>query len=1083
MLGSTIKYKKVIMKHNLGKTKKALVALALSATCVLSGVPMLRATRPYVQAAYYQSAKTDIIKNGDFKTKTDKGDNFPASIDGNNWSVHVPEDVSCGVIDTSSTKYSYGLSTKPIPSTNISDPDNYILMFRGASNATGATSGYVASDNATLEADKFYEISVYAMTQGTGRGEIYSPELDMSIPVTTKNWGKYTFYVQTDSFETKSFSLQLKFSKGDGFGAAFYDHIVVSEVSEADYLDAASTGTSAKKSFQRTALASFKNANFENDLNFWTVEGGNGVSEIYVNTKEYINTKINSIFGSTSNNADNFDGSANTSKSLFFVNSSAVTESKTISSTKDNDDPAKDNSLTIGQHGLYRLSFVLKTGDSTSGLNATLTPVKESLSAKAVSQTTLKGSSSADARNGFSVVSFYIKGSSECDEKVALKMSIGTEKGWAVVDNIVLEAITSSEFSAKSTSSNTMELSSQTDTSSINNGQFNFATISSLSDSYTINSDGSVSMNYPLSPANWTMSKSSSEALSSGIVRVGHFLSDGAKKPHDKFSTITNPGANYAFYKDFYNLNRGDYSEEQENVLMVRSSTSDDVSFTSSSVSVSANSKSSQSKVTFFVGVNTYRNAKAYVKFVDSNNKTIAIFDNIQTSGEWKQLYFYLTNGISSTNVKMVVGVHGNTAEAQCAFFDCAGYLSSEKVVANSTSLSVNLYENSFDTAKLDGSRNSTDALYFDTIKISNKNECYANVYSKLNDPNLPTRRTSTSALALHNTFENSYQSIATSYTYSLKKDSYYKFSAWIRTDELVGDGAGMMEIVTLDSDGNIVEDEENKNIFAKIITPEVEADDEENGYKLYTIYILAESDQDVKLVFSLGTSEKTVTGKMYIDSFTVTDVESSEYVGKTSDDYTVVSKVVEKAAESDEDSSSTSSATADINIWALVSSLLLVVALGFAIAGYLLRRVPKKQKHEKVKKADYKKSPKAINEKQIKAELKSKRESSLDTLNTQLATLQSEYDNLKAEYDSKATGEEAVDAKLYSEYTKKLNKISERMEYLQSAVTYLSSTSNIKSSEKFEIKSKKKQVEKEFNALKNSKTGKDTKPQSKKGK
>lgn len=1070
------------MKHNLGKTKKALVALALSATCVLSGVPMLRYSHPSVQAAYYQSVKTDIIKNGDFKTKTDRGENFPASVDGNNWTVSVPEDVSCGVIDTSSSN-SYGLTNKPKPSTNISDPDNFILMFRGASNATGQTSGYVTSDSATLEADKFYEISVYAMTQGNGSGTIYSPELDMSLNVTTSEWSKYTLYVQTDSFEAKNFTLQLKFKKGNDAGAVFYDHIVVSEVAEADYLDAANAGTSAKKSFQRTALTSFKNSDFEQDLDFWTVEGGNGASDIYVNTKDYINSQINSIFETTGNNADVFDGNASTSKSLFFLNSAAVAEAKTISSVTDDKDNAKDNTLTIYQHGLYRLSFVLKTGGETSGLTATLTPTNDDLASKAISQSTLKGSSSTDARNGFSVVSFYIKGSSESDEKVSLKLSLGTEKGWAVVDNIVLEAVTSSELSSKTSSSNTLDLSSMADTSNIKNGQFNFATIDSLSNSYTIGTDGSIVMNYPLVPTSWTVSKSTSETLSSGIVRIGHFLADGSRNPQDRYSTITNPGANYAFYKDFYNLNKGDYAEDTENVLMVRSSTAEDVSYTSSAVTVSSNSNSSQSKVTFFVGVSTYKNAKAYVKFVDSNNKTIAIFDNINTNGDWKQLYFYLTNGISSTDVKMVVGVHGSSSEAQSAFFDCAGYLASEKVVANSTSLSVNLYENKFDTARMDGNKRSQDALGFDITEISNKNECSAKIYNKLDDPDLPTRKSSTSVLTLHNTFENSYQTLATSYTYSLKKGSYYKFCAWIRTDELSSEGAGRMEVVTLDSDGNIVVDEENTNVFKKIVTPEVEEDDEENGYKLYTIYILAEADQNVKLLFSLGTSDEPATGKMYIDSYTVTDVDSSEYVGKTSDDYTIVSKVVEKTDDTTTDDTTTEhSHSSDVNIWIIASSLLLVVALGFAIAGYLLRRVPKKQKHEKTKKAEYKKSPKAINEKQIKAELKSKRENSLEGLNAQLTSLQEEYDSIKAEYDSKSTGDEAVDGKLYSEYAKKLNKVKDRMEYLQSAVTYLQSNQNIKSSERSEIKSKKKQVEKEFNALKNPKETKtEDKPQGKK--
>ncbi len=1063
------------MKHNLGKTKKALVALALSATCVLSGVPMLRYSHQNVQAAYsyYQSPTTTIIKNGDFKTKTSKGDNSPASIDGNNWTVKVSENVVCGVIDTSSSNQ-YGLTTVPKPSTSISDRDNYVLMFRGATETAVTTDKeYVESDSATLEADKFYEISVYAMTQGSGAGTISSSELGMSLSVTATEWCKYTLYVQTDSFQSKSFTLRLSFNKGNNFGAVFYDHIIVSEISEADYLGAdESINTVKKNSFQRNSLTSFKNSNFENSLEeYWTVEGGNGVSKIYADTKQNINTQINKIFGTTGSPANAFDG--DTTNSLFFINEDSVTESKTISSVTNDTDSTKDNSLTIPQHGLYRLSFILKTGGDTSGLKATLKPANEEISA--LEQSSLKSSSSSDARNGFTVVSFYIKGSCEQDEKVSLKMSLGTEKGWAIVDNIVFEAITTSELSSKTSTSNTLDLSTMTDTSDIKNGQFNFATIDSLSDNYII-TDGSVSLKYPLSPTNWTISKSSSETFSSGIVRIGQFISG---------SSIKNPGANSAYYEDFASLNSGEYSEDKENVLMVRSSTKEDVSYTSSAVTVSTNSKSSQTKVTFTVGVNTNGTSNAFVKFVDSNDKTLAIFDNINTQDQWKQLYFYLTNGISSTNVKMIVGVHGSSNGQQCAFFDCARYLSSEKVVEGSTSLSVNLYENNFSTAKMNNGQRTQEALGFNTTKLSNVNECSTNIYTKLDSPNLPTRPSSTSALALQNYYENSYQTIATNYTYSLKNKSYYKFCAWIKTEDLSSAGFGRMEVVTLDSDGNIIEDEENTNIFKKIVTPET-GDDEENGYKLYTIYVLAEADQNVKLLFSLGTSDNPTAGKMYIDSFTVTDVESSEYIGKTSDDYTIVSKVVEQPEEDDTETDDTTNQTtaSEVNIWILSSSILLVIALGFAIAGYLLRRIPKKQKHEKVKKSEYKKSPKAINEKQIKAELKSKREISLENLNSRLASLQEEYDSIKAEYDSKSTGDETTDGKLYSEYTKELNKVNDKIEYLQSAVTYLQSNQNIRSSERSEIKSKKKQVEKEFNALKNPKKQKtEDKPKSKKKK
>ena len=55
----------------------------------------------------------------------------------------------------------------------------------------------------------------------------------------------------------------------------------------------------------------------------------------------------------------------------------------------------------------------------------------------------------------------------------------------------------------------------------------------------------------------------------------------------------------------------------------------------------------------------------------------------------------------------------------------------------------------------------------------------------------------------------------------------------------------------------------------------------------------------------------------------------------------------------------------------------------------------------------------------------------------------------------------------MYAEHTKKINKLNKEIDYLSSAVTFVSDENNIKLSEAKEIKKRKKEVEEEFMRMK----------------
>ena len=225
----------------------------------------------------------------------------------------------------------------------------------------------------------------------------------------------------------------------------------------------------------------------------------------------------------------------------------------------------------------------------------------------------------------------------------------------------------------------------------------------------------------------------------------------------------------------------------------------------------------------------------------------------------------------------------------------------------------------------------------------------------------------------------------------------------------------------------------------------------------------------EIKVLLGLGNEENLTKGAVYFDDLKVVDITEENYAAQTANDTTLVSKVITvQSSPTDKDNNSENTTPSEINIFALLSSIILVVALCLAIAGYLIRRIPKK-KIAKIEKSTYTKSPRAIDEKEVKRELKAAREKELEETNKKLAELTETRDKLQAEYEELLSKEEnqSKKEKLYVDHTKKINKLNKEIDYLSSAVTYVSEETNIKIAEAKEIKRRKKQVEAEFIKMK----------------
>lgn len=1091
------------MKKKLNYTKKILLilVLAISAFFFNSYALVNLYTSAVTEFASSNYGSTSIeIKNGKFTSHKTQGEGLPDSVD--DWSV--AEDVLetstiSGIINVdrekfSATKYN-GIPKnpeKPGDNDTNSNFDNYILAM--VSNGGLPTKyGYISS-KINLDNDKFYAIRIFCKTDNGARASIYTTLSRDDEDVNTNNfvnistngrWEEYYFLVATDSFDTfNDFQIELRiggYRETTSAGSVFFDQVEIVEIANRDFYSANDKTFNIKKlNFDNDYIEGFKNSDFENNLEGFTVETNN--SDAKVNTNVYSASAINELLVKNfeldrDNYANNNTGIEGDNKELLIMN---VDETATIIKTNE------DNRIKIEQNGFYRLSLLMKTGNiSTGGLDITLTNTSEIISGQdaiSKSQTNLT-SSSGGAYNGFTRVDFYIRGNAWKDCELEMIIKLGTEEtkvsGWAIIDNITLQKISGVEY-AKGSDTNQLNLSSNiTDTSDITNGSFNF--VSSKTSNIT----------YPAIPQDWTASDNLLNNLinnkdSSGVIRVREEYFNKDSKNYGLYS-YQNPGPNNSEISGLPTSAALTY----ENVLMVRNALAEDVYYKSSSssnITLSENSISSPTIVKLSVAVKTLNNSKAFIKVV-SGDDTIASIDQI-SANEWTTYSIYIKNGMASKNINLVLGTHAkeNTGDNDSyAFFDHVTYKSSETdfnltnflspksendIKKYKNAIYVDLLENGFynhSNQIVSGNVYKQDSLL--VYKNEENSAQYNGIINTAGNDSLKVREDAIdkNILVINNSTPG-VQILKTIDTYELTENSYYEFSVWMKTSTLTGVGnnfGAYFELVSIDEEGNIIENSSNKNKFTNISVTETE----NNGWVKYSIYVLAETKQNVKVLLGLGNENCETQGSVYFDDLRIVEIDQAEYASVKQDKNTLVSKVIEEPKEEDDNNSSNDGENNNdngINIWALLSSIILVIALILAIVGYSIRKIPKR-KIAKIKAGEYEKSPFAVDEYEIKRELKLSREQKVVDLNKELEQLEQQKIDVVAKYEkeTKDIQDEKEKNKVLINQTKDINKIDKQIAYLQSALTYITDPVNIRNEETRIINERKKQSKEEFIKIK----------------
>ena len=1027
-----------------------MVCLAMLLSCCYS---LLTLNNAY---AYNYSKSSEVeITNGDFTGYSQGTKGQPYSIENNSWTVNVDSSVTVGVISTGDEDFEenngFTLDENPKTDEAITNADDYILMFKtNRDDESLRGKGNVTSKETTLAADTFYEISVRVKTTNGGQGSIYaSYDSNARFLSVQGDWQTYRLLVATDAFSSQAFTLKLCYGSSittTSNGEVFYDHVVVNEISEHDFYSAVEGQRLVKTdlSYERyncfSANDLFQNSDFENATNGWTIGAISGGADAKVGVFE--SQTIASYITSAGFSATNVvrTNSYDNAYSLAFVNKDVASTSVTSS---------EDNVLTIRQHGLYRLSMLIRTGNLSGAFRVTLAPTSESEKLESITLASSSMTTSMDAYNGFSRLYFYIKGSLLQDETVSIKFEMNESSGWAIVDDIRLAPITQSEFDSSSTEGQILDLTKEiSNTENITNGRFDFVTIKNFDKTY------------PLQPADWTFVGSQN---TSGVIRINPevFTADSANYGHPD-----NPKVNDAYYGNNYGA---DY--DNENVLMLWNKTEEDIYYKSSDTTISSGSSAIAK---YSIGIKTVGTARAFVKVVDSDDNVIALIDGINTNNTWQTQNIFVKNGISSLTLHIEVGMEGHNAQNEYVFVDCADF--SDEANDAYTNADFNQTNNAYVDLKANNfashsSKTVVGQIYKDytfSVLDSSEGSLYYGVVDTRNDASLDTYPDSgnTQMFVISTTSEN-YVTLKTNYTYSLSQNKYYEFSIWIKTKDLNANAesyGALFEVASLDSDGNMTARDESVTVFKDIATDS----EENNGWTKYSIYLLSESSQDVKVLIGLGNSECYTAGNVYYDGLTVQEIDKDDYATVEANSTTIVTTVVEPEPEKETTSNTNNQQKADINIFAIFSSLLLVAAIILAIIGFIIRRIPKTEKPKKVaKKPTYSKSAREINKTDVSKELGAKRKSSVSEIDKQLSTLKAELEGVKAEYESKTSGDEYVDQKEYKEYSIKANKLQDEIDNLESAKAYLTNSQTEKHAERKEIKRRQKQAEKEFEKLK----------------
>ena len=233
--------------------------------------------------------------------------------------------------------------------------------------------------------------------------------------------------------------------------------------------------------------------------------------------------------------------------------------------------------------------------------------------------------------------------------------------------------------------------------------------------------------------------------------------------------------------------------------------------------------------------------------------------------------------------------------------------------------------------------------------------------------------------LLMINNRKATYQSYYLS-SLSLSANSYYKFSAYVRTAHVAKDKSAAVYVST--NSGN------DKFTFKVNTEYDKDGNEIENKWQLLTFYLKNEKDEsdNCSLYFQLGeSSSNEIQGYFFIDNISLSEITEDDYNTATEgkeeyekdedgnevldDDgnkiltsYGLANKIIvlskdETTEEEDTTNTSTGSTHDASLLWAYITSIVIALVLIAVIVAWLFKKYYRPGKHTKAKKAGYDRS------------------------------------------------------------------------------------------------------------------------------
>ena len=844
-----------------------------------------------------------------------------------------------------------------------------------------------------LSKNSYYALTFYVYTAGDATATVKltgSVEYETATLTSLDSWSKITIFFATLPESYSSLTLNLNYGSFEQVstsvsttGYVLFDEINILKITERDFNEQTIDGTAvtgtAMKYNPRTerTVASLIDSNFSSELSVYQkFEEEIDFDKTAASAKDwfyYSPEDLSSLARTNYYNAYNAQTTGETPEAKYFtaqtVREDAVFEDqntfsdnnyvlKITNKTSDLNLGLVSRAFTVSQLSYYRVSVMMKA--ETAGNTARLiliSKIPTIAEPDGASFTAFRSSSpytiSSQITNNWTEVVLYVRGNAFHDVSTQIALLCGTNST-IYYDHIQIEKITSAEY-ASASSSYQLDLSpsSLVQSTSIDNGYFNFGTVEDLTSATP----------YLFAPESWTSSKVGYTDIVSGIVPTRSAVYDDAgENIGAKLGTVANPiptGAQInvlAIYADPAKL------PTSAETLEAAFTTGSTFSLTSSSTMVISFEVFTASTIS---SANFTGNVIA--RLTNGDDSVVDFVTHYAAgTGSWETYKIIVRTGTSTPSFKLSIGI----SEAQGTVFfrnvqfatSLTGYdelLSTYPTWASQKAANIRFVDIICDssTAHLTQTIAEKDYYKSNNYKVSEVKDADNNVISGnayVVDVNtgatLSTDLTLTSAdlaldgassdmaLVIYNSAEQQ-SSVTPLGSTTLTKNSYYKLSAWVKTSGSVGDN------FTIKINGTDVE-------FNKVNTAEVTTN---NGYVEYIGYIKTSSNDisGVSINFILGTSSTPAEGYVIIRDVKFDDLTETEYTtavnAVSEENETIKVKDYTASETSNNSSSSSNSSSAEDDetspsnplaiFFVVFSSILLVAAMVVAIVAVRIKK------------------------------------------------------------------------------------------------------------------------------------------------